>query len=210
MWGPGIAALVCLYVFRKNHIRTVSFWGGNKMRSIAFYWLPILALVIPGLQEKQSGINPHLMPVIYGIIGFISIFGEELGWRGFLQDALTPIKSYKKFFLIAFLWELWHFRSNLYFNHAYRQEAIMILYVIVLSFIIGFAVERTRSLWVAVTLHTWADIGVEFDSVATYWVLGFAIPFWAFMIYYWPTSKKQASQANISATIQKSRETVAN
>ncbi len=34
--------------------------------------------------------------------------GEEFGWRGYLQQALAPMKTIPKIFLIAVLWYLWH------------------------------------------------------------------------------------------------------
>jgi hypothetical protein len=43
---------------------------------------------------------------------FVSILGEELRWRGFLQDALRPLPPVKRFVLIGVMWEFWHFTTR--------------------------------------------------------------------------------------------------
>src|SRR5688572_918710 len=88
MWGPGISALICFWLFRKSHIRTITFFGTSRRKSLAFYFLPVLALCIPGIKDGDE--TSHVLPLAFSIIGFISILGEELGWRGFLQDTLRP------------------------------------------------------------------------------------------------------------------------
>ena len=50
MWGPGIAALICFRLFRKSHIRTITFAGQQKLRALAFYFLPMIALAIVGAE----------------------------------------------------------------------------------------------------------------------------------------------------------------
>ncbi len=46
MWGPGIAALVTLFVFRSRHQRTITFFGTAAAKSLLFYLVPMLGLAI--------------------------------------------------------------------------------------------------------------------------------------------------------------------
>lgn len=188
MWGPGISALICLYVFRKSHKKTITFFGTSVYKSLLFYFMPILALSIPGASVGIDDVNPHLAPWILGVLGFISILGEELGWRGFLQDALAPVKPVYRFMLIGAMWELWHFTNRM--GHGELQQivvrvAIMMAACIVLSVILGIATDRSKSIMVAVTLHAWVDILADGGSPATYIVFGLSVPFWFFMLRFW-------------------------
>lgn len=193
MWGPGIAAIVCLIIFRKSHVKRVSFFGSSVTKSILFYSLPIFALCIPGIDGQ--GMNPHLFPLLFGILGFISILGEELGWRGFLQDALWALPPIKKYMLIGVMWELWHF-SNRMGHGAVPQIAIRVgIFIIalsIISYLLGKATEKSKSLVVAVTLHAWVDILAENNTPATWMVFGSSLVFWIIMLLKWDktTSKK--------------------
>lgn len=111
MWGPGIAALISLIIFHKSHQRAITFFGTSAFRSAAFYLVPVLALSVIYAPEILQG-DPLWMLTRLIIIGFISILGEELGWRGFLQDALRPLSKAKRYALIAVMWELWHFTNR--------------------------------------------------------------------------------------------------
>ncbi len=188
MWGPGIAAIVCLIGFRRPHRSTITFRGTSASRSVLFYTVPILLLCIPGLNNKE-GVNPHLFPLMAGVFGFIAILGEELGWRGFLQDALRPLHPAWRYVIIAVLWEAWHFTNRMHDTpplQAAMRVAVFALVGIGLSAIIGQATDRSRSVVVAVTLHAWVDIAAEFGRPAVWVVAGASLLFWAWMLWKWP------------------------
>jgi membrane protease YdiL (CAAX protease family) len=56
--------------------------------------------------------------------------------------------------------------------------------VILLSFIIGYAAERSRSLVVAVSLHCYID--VLLNNLDLYIPLLLALPIWALLLLTWP------------------------
>ena len=202
MWGPGIAALVCFAAFRRTHRRTITFWGTSKIRSVCFFLAPmlLLALVHPPASRLLFGAVPspettHLSPVLFGwvvLLSFCWALGEELGWRGFLQDALRPISFFPRFVLLAVLWAFWHF-TNYTANRPLKVVAITlaIFYpaTILLTFLIGVAVERSRSLWVAVTIHAWIDLAIRLRTERTFIVFGVSILFWLFMFWKWPQER---------------------
>ncbi len=194
MWGPGIAALVCLRVFRRTHTRTITMTGGRVLRSLAFYVVPILGLAAVGVESAELGdARVHLMVLAIGIIGFVNILGEELGWRGFLQDAVRPLARPGRYALIGLMWVVWHF-TNLF---AHREGAELAQYLlwyvpltIALSVLIGEATDRARAVLIAVTLHGWVNMLWEFPGTGTYLMFAGSVLFWVWMLATWPRSAR--------------------
>ena len=68
------------------------------------------------LIEAGADISPTvliIMTVIQAFIAGITInalmaFGEEAGWRGWLQNALEPLGRLSQVLLIGVIWGLWH------------------------------------------------------------------------------------------------------
>lgn len=185
MWGPGAAALVCFAVFRRSHVRKITILGTSWLRSIGFYALPFILLATAGSPVLYGY---HLPPLLAAIPMFISILGEELGWRGYLQDALRPLAGGKRFVLIGVLWEFWHFTTRTTHGWSIKRVALTLLVsytaVILLSFIIGYAAERSKSVVVAAAIHTYVDLLL--NNLAYSGVLLLVLPLWAIMIATWP------------------------
>jgi membrane protease YdiL (CAAX protease family) len=203
MWGPGIAALVCFVLFRKNHRRTITFWGSSKTLSALFYLFPMLLLAFtdPPAGRLLLAIfrNPEAHQVTSGlflldvVVRFCRTLGEELGWRGFLQDALRPMRFVPRFLSIGVLWEFWHLIFRM--DHLSLGQLVVVLAIsypaaILLSFIIGVAVERSRSLCVAVSLHAWINLANDVPTRGVFVVLGISILFWIFLLWRWPQPSK--------------------
>ncbi len=166
MWGPGVAALLVLFAFRRDHRRTITFLGSSARRSLAFYVVPLLVHAVVG-GPSAEGLPGHAVPIFAMVISFLTIFGEELGWRGFLQDALRPLPRLPRYLLIGALWELWHFTNRTTGRPAAAVALTLLIsypVVILLAWMIGEAVERSRSLLVAHTLHLWVDLVAEQPS----------------------------------------------
>lgn len=189
MWGPGLAALVALYVFRRRHVRTITFLGRWPAVSVAFYLVPLAALGLA--YAPELGRRALLVPGI-GALSLFNILGEELGWRGFLQDALRPLPRLQRYVLLGAMWEFWHFTARTSSGSAPQiamRLAIMYPLTILLTAIIGELTDRTRALLVAVTLHFWLDALWEVPQllhappVKTYVVFGASILFWAVTLY---------------------------
>lgn len=201
MWGPGLSALACFIIFRREHPKKITFFGSAFFKSIVFYMVPVLALAIVGIVGQ--GMNAHLFPLVFGLLGFISILGEELGWRGFLQDALRPLSKIKRYVIIGTLWELWHFTNRMGHGELLQiviRVSIWIVALIIVSYIIGEATDRSSSLTVAVTLHAWIDILAEFPATGTFIVFGLSIPFWIYLVWHWKKTAGQRVAIAIGAT----------
>ncbi|MDT4898108.1 MAG: protease family protein [Acidobacteriota bacterium] len=194
MWGPGIAAILSLIIFQKTHRRTITFWGSSAAKSLAFYWVPILFAVIVGMPMPDGSVN-RLGTLALGLVTLFTILGEELGWRGFLQDALRPLSPLRRYVLIGVLWEFWHFTNRT--AHGSLKHIVLFLAIfypvgIILSCIIGEATERGKSLLIAVTLHAWFDIVFTFPGTRTYISLGLSILFWIFLLLRWNNNQVEA------------------
>lgn len=83
---------------------------------------------------------------------------EEIMWRGYLAQAFAGLSFCKKYATIGVLWGLWHIPLiALGYNYgtanALPGSVLFIGFCVVMSLVLGFVVERTRSVWLAAVLH---------------------------------------------------------
>jgi membrane protease YdiL (CAAX protease family) len=96
--------------------------------------------------------------VILGpILGLPIAFGEEYGWRGYLQGELVKMGKVKGILLLGVIWGLWH-APIIAMGHNYPGRPVegiimMTLYTIALAFVFGYAVLKSGSVWLAAFLH---------------------------------------------------------
>lgn len=105
--GPAIGFLVVVYLLKSKVKMDFTFWGVSKLHSLIAAAVIPAGLVIVGV-GNQAGVNEHFYGLLSGLMLIIYAFGEEYGWRGYLQQALVPLKEPWRIFLIAILWYLWH------------------------------------------------------------------------------------------------------
>jgi membrane protease YdiL (CAAX protease family) len=193
MWGPGLAALAVLILRQLHHPRTITFFGSSRQWSLVFFALPLVALAI--VYAPLVGIRVAVIGLL-AVVGFFNILGEELGWRGFLQDALRPLPRGWRYLTIGILWEFWHFTNRTSgpdLSATVRGLVVSYPTVIALSIVIGEATDRARSLVVAVTLHFWLDALFEVPRLVdgpawpTYSVFGLSLIFWSVILWMWPS-----------------------
>jgi membrane protease YdiL (CAAX protease family) len=175
MWGPGIAGIVCYALYRRMFKKEITVLGRSAVQSIAMWVVPFLLLAALGLREPGGSID-HVTPLTLIGLGLLTIWGEEVGWRWFLQDYLAPLPRLRKYVLIGVLWELWHLR----FLGKLGQPILSILLTslvvmvvtVLLSIAIGYVTDRTRSLAFAAALHAWVNLCLEFPQMHTYIAAG--------------------------------------
>jgi membrane protease YdiL (CAAX protease family) len=89
--------------------------------------------------------------------GLAAVFGEEYGWRGFLQQELLPLGKVRGVLLVGFVWGLWHFPVILRGLHTYPATslglALGLVFFVLWGFVQSYAVLRTGSIWTAAFLH---------------------------------------------------------
>lgn len=193
MWGPGLAALVCWRLFRGRVPRAVSLAGGRPGRALAFYAVPLLVLALIGVTPAGApeGTRIHALVLAIAVVGFFNVLGEELGWRGFLQQALQPLGRLRRYSLIGALWAAWHF-TNLFAGRdgedLLRYLAWYLPTTVALAALLGEGVARSRALAVAVTLHAWVNLLWEFPGTTTLAIAGASLPYWAWLWWTWPVA----------------------
>ena len=97
--------------------------------------------------------------IIFGpILGFPPLFGEEYGWRIFLQDKLSlQFSRFKAVLLVGLVWGLWHapliaLGLN-YPDYPVLGIPLFTIFAIEISIPLGLAAFKSSSVWLAAYLH---------------------------------------------------------
>ena len=114
----------------------------------------------PGLHLSQNvflliaGVQSVLLAPILAIV---IAFGEEYGWRGYLQNELFKMGRVRGVLLLGLIWGAWHWPLILmgynYPGHPLLGLLLMALYTIGLAIVLGYAVLKTGSVLLAAYLH---------------------------------------------------------
>lgn len=185
MFTPGISAVVTSLIF-KDKIRNYG-WKPGKIRFLTFaYAMPLLISIVAyglvwlsGYAEftTEEVINYKWAkiigfelpaPFIIGLfskmsLGFlfacIPVFGEELGWSGFLTPKLLKIASVPGTSLIVGLfWAVWHYPAIIggFYGTGTPLWIALPGFTMVLtgySFLRTVLIQKSKSLWTGVVLH---------------------------------------------------------
>lgn len=174
-WHGGVKALgyVALFILLRTLSVFLSVLPSGQLGEYLQYW----ATPAPWL------IFVMLIPNFF--LSFLAFFGEEYGWRYYLQP-----KMQKRFgprrgvLLLGLLWGFWHLPLNLFY---YSTETSLqsfvgqIITCITLGIFFAWAYLKTQNIWIPVLLHyfnnnlivvytasaeltgqviSWADIGI--------------------------------------------------
>lgn len=194
MWGPGLSAIICSFIFTDRVKKTITFFGTSVIKSLLFWGVPMTLFLIFGFKGYEGSYTNF---AIYMAGTFIFTLGEELGWRGFLQDQLNHLPKWKRYLAIGAMWELWHFTTRTLSGNMIARILRPLMFIVpnsVLSWILGESVNKSKSIIVAVTLHSWINILIEFGNTNTYIIFGLSVPFWCFMLLKW--NKSETINAN--------------
>ncbi|WP_425391917.1 CPBP family intramembrane glutamic endopeptidase [Ekhidna sp.] len=97
-------------------------------------------------------------------------FGEELGWRGYLQKEWAYTNSLVGFLVIGVIWGWWHLPGIL-LGHNYPDYPViggivlMPMVTILFSIAFGVAFNKQRVIWVPVIFHGAVNISAEISNV---------------------------------------------
>jgi membrane protease YdiL (CAAX protease family) len=119
------------------------------------------------LQQMQNfpGVfrsHPILMGLLLGLIAGVTInavagFGEELGWRGFLQKELGFLGFWKSSAVIGIIWGVWHaplvLRGHNYPQHPVVGVFMMVVLCVLLAPIFSYIRLRAKSVIAAAIMH---------------------------------------------------------
>jgi membrane protease YdiL (CAAX protease family) len=106
--------------------------------------------------------HPILMGLLLGLIAGITVnavagFGEELGWRGFLQREFGYMCFWKSSAIIGVIWGIWHAPLILQ-GHNYPQHPVigvfmMVVLCVLLAPIFSYIRLRANSVIAAAIIH---------------------------------------------------------
>ncbi|WP_448519959.1 CPBP family glutamic-type intramembrane protease [Rhodoflexus sp.] len=105
--GPFIGYLVVFYIINSKVKKEITFLGEKDIISFLSISPILIGLAVVGVENKEN-INTHFFGFTTGFTLIIYALFEEYGWRGYLQQALKPIKLPVRIFTIGTLWYIWH------------------------------------------------------------------------------------------------------
>jgi membrane protease YdiL (CAAX protease family) len=131
-------------------------------------------MVPAGQAPPAPGLNIWLSLILQLIISTFIIlpfvFGEELGWRGYLQNRLYYQRPVASAVAAGLIWGLWYLPLNLagynYPGQPLPGAAIFPVSAVLLSIIFGWLFLRTGSVWVPCLAHASSvSVGVSLTQI---------------------------------------------
>lgn len=175
----GILILIILNLKMRwrNNLKDSKLFFGTNLSNYLILPLILSAVIILtyilnyisglGVPDKEYNLYLFFAKLIPSLILSIFVlwpnyFGEEYGWRAYLQDRLFPLfGSYKGVLILGIIWGLWHIPliliGILYPGQSVLGIVLMVFNTIVMGVIFSYAVLKTGSVWIAVLLHLIPD-----------------------------------------------------
>ncbi len=95
---------------------------------------------------------------VSSLFGAAVLFGEEFGWRGWLQRRIAPGRPLLAAVLTGALWSFWHLPLNLrgynFPGHPVEGQIVFTLSLVSLSIIFAWLQGRAGSIWAACLAHS--------------------------------------------------------
>ena len=147
------------------------YWLVFGLAIVAWYVLQAALNAITGLGGSQltplprAGLDPTAMLIVVAaqtvllgpILGLVITFGEEYGWRGYLQSELFKLGRVRGVLLLGVIWGAWHWPLILmgynYPGHPLLGLALTVLYMMGLGIVLSYAVLKSGSVLLASFLH---------------------------------------------------------
>jgi len=196
MLAPGLLGMLLVIILRlrggKDTFAAVGMAGGKPKLWLLF---GVGILLFAGLQTLLSwlfkmgqtvdlgallaqtpapGMTPALLFVLVTVqtlllgpfLGLLVTFGEEYGWRGYLQPALSALGRVRAVALVGIIWGIWHWpviwMGYNYPGHPWLGSLLMVLVSLGLAFLLGYAVLKAKGVWIAAFLHALVNQSFSF------------------------------------------------
>ena len=147
-FGPLVSGLICYRLLKTKNAIGISLLGTRPVFSVA---VCIVLLTTYCLTHTKHDLT---LVLIYALTQFVYCFGEEFGWRHYLQNATNFMNEWLQSFLIGSLWFFWHY-SFLDDMSSMMQGAdlpawilppTMIVLLSLVSYLFGMMVKRSKSI----------------------------------------------------------------
>ncbi|GEK80040.1 CPBP family intramembrane glutamic endopeptidase [Agrococcus baldri] len=117
-----------------------------------------IASALPaGLDASAYLVTTLLMLPLAALVSSVPALGEELGWRGFLQSALSPLGFWRMAMLSGVLWGVWHAPVILLGYNFARPDLLGVLSMVAFCLVVGVLLHWLRAVcrnvWVPAVAH---------------------------------------------------------
>ena len=144
-----VALFVVLYMARTAAATLIE--GLSDGNGIIYFtdWMKVF-------EESKTWGSIIALPIIYFFV-FIAYFGEEYGWRYFLQPIMqNRFGKRLGVILLGVLWGVWHIIADLmYYTTTTGVQMVInqLIVCIALGIFFAYAYMKTENIWVPVLLH---------------------------------------------------------
>lgn len=119
---------------------------------------------------------PQLL--VTAVVATPILWGEEFGWRGYLQPRLFPGRPLPAAIATGVIWGLWHYplilRGYDFGDQAKLGAGVFLVTTVLMSIIFGWLNDRTGSIWVPSLAHSATNaVGA---SLTVLWFYGAGVP----------------------------------
>jgi membrane protease YdiL (CAAX protease family) len=129
--------------------------------------------------SMMQGLGLLIVPqvLLVALITTPVLFGEEFGWRGFLQRRLFPEAPMVSALVTGVIWGVWHYplilRGYNYPDHPLLGAALFTVFTVLASYIFGWFYRRSGSIWCASLAHAATN---TVGSLSLLWFAGMGEP----------------------------------
>lgn len=110
--------------------------------------------------------------VVGPLLGLVIAFGEEYGWRGYLQGELTKLGRIKGVLLVGVIWGIWHapavVMGHNYPGHPVLGPIAFLVFNLILSILLGYIMLKTGSVWQVAFAHAIINQGYQWLTIMVY------------------------------------------
>jgi len=168
-FGPAIAAIVVRKWITREGFKDaglrLNLRAGWKYYLCAFFYplvvIPIALGVAAAAGVAISGLSAQSLAAVIPLIGASIVwtliyFGEEFGWRGYLQDRVAPGKPLQAALLTGLIWGVWHFPFVISGMSLEGKPVGFLIYPIesaLISIFYGWMRTKSRSVWPVCLAH---------------------------------------------------------
>jgi membrane protease YdiL (CAAX protease family) len=174
------------------------YWLLFGLAYVAFYVLQTALNALFGLGPSEMVLKPApqgFNPVLYtllnaggtvllaSVLTIVALFGEEYGWRGYLQSELFKLGRVRGVLLLGVIWGAYHWPVILmgwnYPGYPLLGLVLMVLWCTVSGVVLSYAVLKSGSILLAAFLHAVGNVIMSpivqmgfmpFDRVFTFFI----------------------------------------
>ncbi len=147
-WKNWKASVGCIVLFVILYLARVAVFNGLSGELEEFAAI---------LTSAEAWIYFAVMPLDF-LLGYLAFFGEEYGWRYYLQPFLQRKFGLRKGVLIlGVVWGIWHLPLDFFYyvtpEYGVAMTVNQIINCVTLGIFLGFAYMKTENIWVPVIIH---------------------------------------------------------